>query len=83
MDRKFVPYTEIENFYKYVWEKRKAEAFYKIEKESIDKEFFHLDKEHFDNLKIELERSNRTIYEVSHDLDEMYLEAAINSSNLK
>jgi hypothetical protein len=79
MDKKFVPYAEIENFYNYVYERRKAENLYKSNEKEIEGELSAFDQENYSKLKAELIRSNRTIYEVAQDLDEMYLQAAIKS----
>lgn len=81
LDKQFVPYGELENFYKFVYEKRKSEAMYKNDDHSIEKELEKLDKDDFDKLKNILVNSNRTLYEISHDLDEMYLKAAIQSNS--
>ena len=77
LDRKFVPYGEIESFYKYVYERRKAENLFKSHEKEIDSELLKLDKENFSRLKEELTKSNTTLYEASQDLDELYLIAAI------
>lgn len=76
MDQKYVPYTELENFYKYVNERRMAEALYKGDDNSIEKELSALDKETYESIKNELLRTNRTIWEVQSDLNRMYLHAA-------
>jgi hypothetical protein len=77
-DRKFVPYAELENFYSYVYERRKAESLYK---QGLDEEFAKLDKENYEKIKNELVRDNKTLYEVSQELDELYLQAAIKSDS--
>jgi hypothetical protein len=79
MDRKFVPYAEIENFYNYVYERRKAESLHKNYEKEIEGELSAFDQENYSKLKAELIKNNRTIYEVAQDLDEMYLQAAIRS----
>ncbi len=78
-DRHFPPYAELENFYKYVYERRKAETFYKEEKEQMENQLKEFNSPELDNLKTELERTNRTLYEVVQNIDVMYLDAAINS----
>ena len=80
-DRHFVPYSEIENFYKYVYERRKAETCYKNEKEEVQNQLNQFNSNELNELKGELERTNRTLYEVGQNIDEMYLDAAINSAN--
>ena len=77
MDRKFVPYGELESFYKYVYERRKAENLFKIHEKEIDSELVKMDKDNFYKLKDEMTRTNSTLYEVLQDLDELYLVAAI------
>jgi hypothetical protein len=79
MDKKFVPYGELENFYKFVYEKRKAEAEFKHEDKEVSSELSKLDKETYLKMKDELLSSNKTLYDVVQDLDEMYLKAAIQS----
>lgn len=78
-DRHFPPYSELENFYKYVYERRKAESFYKTEKEQMENSWKEINTQELNDLKAELERTNRTLYEVVQNVDEMYLDAAINS----
>jgi len=80
-DRHFVPFAELENFYKYVYERRKAETFYKTEKDEINKHLNQLNSCELNSLRSELERTNRTLYEVVQNLDEMYLDAALNNAN--
>jgi hypothetical protein len=80
-DRRFVPYSEIENFYKYVYERRKAETYYKNEKEEVQNLLNQFNSIELNDLKNELERTNRTLYEVRQNIDEMYLGAAINKAN--
>lgn len=80
-DRHFPPYAELENFYKYVYERRKAETFYKDEKEQIENSLNKISSPELKSLKSELERTNRTLYEVVQNVDEIYLDAAINSAN--
>ncbi len=82
-DKKFVPYGEIENFYNYVYERRKAESLFKNEGKAIEEELNLLDKTNYNKIKSELVRSNKTLYEAAHELDELYLQAAIrNDSHL-
>ena len=81
-DKKFVPYGEIENFYNYVYERRKAESLFKNEGKAVDEELNLLDKKNYDQIKRELVRTNKTLYEVAQELDELYLQAAIKSDSL-
>jgi hypothetical protein len=81
LDKKFVPYGELENFYKYVYERRKAEAIFKNDENKVEKELSRLNKDDYEKLKNVLIKSNRTLYEVSQDLDEMYLRAAIHNED--
>jgi hypothetical protein len=80
-DKKFVPYGELENFYSYIYERRKAEALYKHEQKALDAELSKMDKENYEKIKNELVRDNKTLYEVSQELDELYLQAAIKSDS--
>ena len=80
LDKKFVPYGEIEKFYKYVYERRKAETNCKNDDSQIEKELSKMDNNNYDMLKNLLVKSNRTLYEVSQDLDEMFLRAAIHNA---
>ncbi len=81
MDRKFVPYGELENFYSYVYERRKAESQFKSHDKEVEAELAQLDKDNFAKLKSELIRSNKTVYEVAQEVDELYLQAAIKSDS--
>lgn len=80
MDRRFVPYAELENFYKYLYERRKSNELYKSDGDNVSKQLAAVDNESFTRIKNELLRSNRTLYEVVQDLDEMYLKGAANMS---
>jgi hypothetical protein len=80
-DRHFVPYSELENFYKYIYERRKAETFYSTEKAEMEKQLNQFNSDELNDLRTELERTNRTLYELVQNVDEMYLDAAINSAN--
>lgn len=82
MDKRYVPFTEIENFYKFLYEKRKADVLYKINNGDILNQIESSDKSCFEKIKKELEKSNRTLYEVSQDLDEMYLRAAASGEHI-
>ncbi len=81
MDCKFVPYGELENFYKYVYETRKADALFKSYEKEITNQLSKLDQENYLKLKDELLRNNATLYEVGQDLDEHYLTAAIRTDS--
>lgn len=74
-DRRYRPFGEIESFYKYVEQKRKAEAYYRIN-QSVNTELKEFNKNGFQTLKTDLENSNKTVYDVVADLDEMYLKNA-------
>jgi hypothetical protein len=76
VDRKFVPYGELESFYKYVDEKRKAQHVFK-KNEEVAKSLQNYDSKIFEQVKGELEKTNKTIYDVVADLDELYLKAAL------
>ena len=78
MDKRFVPYGEIENFYKYLYETRKSNVLYSVDKNDVSNQLAAVDKDCFEKIKSELVRSNRTLYEVVQDLDEIYLRAASN-----
>lgn len=79
MDHKYVPYGELENFYKYAYERRKASSLYKTDNSDIEKELEFIDKEAYNKIKEELKNSNKTLYEVASDFNEIYLQAAVNS----
>ena len=79
MDRKYAPYGELESFYNYLYERRKAEAQFKLAEKEIDGELAKLDKENYSKIKSELIQTNKTLYEVGQELDELYLQAAIKS----
>lgn len=78
-DNKFVPYSEIENFYKYVYERRKAETYYKVHNKGLEEDLNKIDSNSYNQIKNELLKANSTLYEAVQDLDESYLLAAINS----
>lgn len=80
-DRKYVPYGELENFYNYVYERRKAEGLFKLNHKKFEDQFSQMDQELIKIIKSELLATNKTLYEVSHELDETYLQAAIKSQN--
>jgi hypothetical protein len=75
LDRKSVPYSEFENFYKFVYEKRKANVIYNKNHEQFENEV--TDKETYEKLKKILINTNKTIYEVNQEINEAYLNAAI------
>ena len=75
-DRNNVPFTEIENFYKYVDERRKAEFIFKKNKEVTDN-IKNYNPDIFERLKKDLEITNKTLWDVIADTDEMYLTAAL------
>jgi hypothetical protein len=75
-DYQFEPYGEIESFYKYVDEKRRAQHVFKKNHEVTDT-LKNYNPELFEKVKSDLEKSNKTVYDVVADLDEMYLKAAL------
>lgn len=75
-DMNFIPYGELESFYKYVDEKRKAQHFFK-KNEEVAQSLQNYDNKYFEQVKGDLEKTNKTIYDVVADLDELYLMAAL------
>ena len=47
----------------------------------MNKHLNQLNSDELNALRSELERTNRTLYEVVQNLDEMYLDAAISNAN--
>ena len=77
MNTKYVPYGEIESFYNYLYEKRKADSQFKLSENEVDSALSSLDKATYSKVKNELIDSNKTLYEAVQELDEVYLQAAI------
>jgi Mg/Co/Ni transporter MgtE len=75
-DWRFTDYTELENFYKYVDERRKGEYIEKLNSGNVNKALAGADNSAVVELKDELIRNNKTIYDVVNDLDAAYLKAA-------
>jgi len=76
MDAKYTPYTEVENLYKFIYERRKANNMYKKNHTAVTKELESLDKLMFTRVQDELIKSNKTIYEASNELNNSYLNSA-------
>ncbi len=75
-DKNNVPFTEIENFYKYIDERRKAEFIYKKNQE-VTNDIKKYNPDIFEQVKKDLEITNKTVWDVIADTDEMYLAAAM------
>ena len=75
MDKKFVPYTEIENLYKFVYERRKANSLYKSHHSAVQKELEGFDKGLYAQVEESLKKSNKTLYEASNGLNALYINA--------
>jgi hypothetical protein len=73
MDNRFVPYTEIENLYKYVYERRKANSLYKTHHAKIQNELMSVDKHLYNQIQGDLTKSNKTLYEASNGLNSLYI----------
>ena len=73
MDKKFVPYTEIENLFKFIYERRKATCLYKNNHTSIQKELESVDKVVYSRIQKELTDSNKTLYEANNGLNALYI----------
>jgi hypothetical protein len=78
MDRKYVPYAQIESFYKYVYERRKANHNFIQNQNEIRTNLLN---NNFSDEKIEalghqLKYHNLTVYEAAHNIYEKYLDHA-------
>lgn len=73
-DYKFAPIEEIDNFYKYVIQRRSANNLYNENKKVTD-EFAKA--ENYKVIERELTRSNKTLLEAVASLDRAYLDAAL------
>lgn len=78
-DYKFAPLEEIDNFYKYVIQRRNADYLYQENKKITD-EFSKA--EHYRVIERELTRSNKSLLEAVSSLDRAYLDAALNEVEL-
>lgn len=78
MDKKYVPYAQIESFYKYVYERRKANYNYIENHNEIRTKLNNnnFTDEKIDALGDQLKYHNITVYEAAHRLYEKYLEHA-------
>jgi hypothetical protein len=74
-------YAEIENFYKYVDERRKGEYLEKIYSNNISKSLNSSDNSLLIEFKDDLLKSNKTVYDITNDLDALYLKAAHQTLN--
>lgn len=80
LDLKNPPIGEIESFYKFVYERRKADNIFRNHFEDVQKSLGNEnDKAILETIKEELKRSNSTVYESFNDLDVAYLRAAVSS----
>jgi hypothetical protein len=78
-DFRNIDYTEIENFYKYVEARRKADYLEKLNSSHVTRALSGSDNNAIVELKDWLLSSNKTVYDVTADLDAMYLKAAADS----
>lgn len=77
MDKKYVPYAQIESFYKYVYERRKANYNFTQNQNEIEvslKNNYSEDK--LEDLRLQLRYSNLTVYEAADRIYRNYLEIA-------
>jgi hypothetical protein len=74
MDRKFVPYAQIESFYKYVYERRKADYYFNHNNSEITA-ILHKNHtpESISALTNELKTANLTVYEAANSIFQSYL----------
>jgi hypothetical protein len=75
-DLRYLNYTEIENFYKYVDERRKGEHLEKLNSNNVTKSLAGADNNLVLELKNDLLGTNKTVYDVTNDIDAIYLKAA-------
>ncbi len=68
-DMKNVPYDEIENFYKYSLEIKKTKAYYEVSKKTVNDELANIDKDFMEKIKEDLNKTNKTLFEVMSGLD--------------
>ena len=81
MDRKYVPYSQIESFYKYVYERRKADFNFKQnQQEILEKLNQNNPHELISSLQNHLKSSNMTVYEAANDIYLSYLKLKLNRS---
>jgi len=77
MDQKYVPYAQIESFYKYVYERRKANhTFLQNQnevRETLSKSF---SEETLNTLSDHLKASNLTVYDAANNIYSQYLQSA-------
>ena len=79
MDKKYVPYAQIESFYKYVYERRKADFNFKQnEKEILEKLNQNNSPELISSLQTNLKSANLTVYEAANDIYLSYLKLISN-----
>jgi hypothetical protein len=75
-DSRLTDYSEIENFYKYVDERRRGEYLQKLNSASVSKAISTTDNSAVIELKDELSKHNKTVYDVTADLEAAYLNGA-------
>jgi hypothetical protein len=73
LDKKYVPYTEIENLFKFTYERRKANSLFKSHHTKIVKELESVDKTVYHQLQADLTKANKTLYEASNALNSLYI----------
>jgi hypothetical protein len=78
MDMKYVPYAQIETFYKYVYERRKANYNFNQNQNEIRTNLLNnnFSDEKIDALSYQLKYHNTTVYEAAHNIYEKYLDHA-------
>lgn len=77
MDKKYVPYAQIESFYKYVYERRKADHNYLSNQQRINEAISKdVSSETLSALTEELKLSNLTVYEAANGIYNSYLDQA-------
>ena len=74
MDRKYVPYVQIESFYKYVYERRKANYNFNNNQMDITTSLHQIHSpESISALRDDLKAANLTVYEAVNNIYHCYL----------